>query len=400
MPTFVQLLGSPAIQHDGAWQSLPKGLVAALIYYLACEGTWQTREELAYLMWADVPEDKARKNLRNLLGRVRKFDFMTELEVEPSRIRWQVATDVASFQDLVTEDNYAQALQTYQGDFLASFYLDDAVEFSEWLESKRQKLQRLHQQAVLGHVEELEAQGLHGEAAQSLEPLRQADPFDEIILRRQLQNYQASGQASLALDAFEAFKTQLIHEFGADPEQATVDLVARIQQVPAEEVTASEEASTAVDTSARKANPHHNLPSQLTPFVGRELERQRIAEQLADLNCRLLTLVAPGGIGKTRLSLAVAYEKLAHFKDGVYFIPFEAVNDPEKMPYELANALNLNLSGQENPKAQLFSYLADKELLLVLDNLEHLISGVGLISELLAKTTALKILATSREQLN
>lgn len=395
MLTFVQLLGNPAIRHEGDWHSFPIGLAAALCYHLIYEGTWKTREELAYLLWADIPEANARKNLRNLVGRIRKLAFVDSLEVEQSRIRWTVGTDVASFKEFVANKDYTKAIQTYKGDLLAGFHVDGALEFGEWLEAEREELRRLYQKTVLNHVEVLGAQELFAEAADALDPLRKADPFDELVLRQQLQNYHASGRVNLAFEEFEAFKAQLLTEFGAEPELATLELIASLKEA---KVATPQRLRQTDEPAATKSL--HNLPTQLTPFIGREIEQRRANEQLADPGCRLLTLIAPGGMGKTRLSLSIAREQLEHFKDGVYFVPFAAVGESEQIPYEIASALKLDLSGQEEPLVQVLTHLANKELLLVLDNLEHLASGLGFISELLEKTAALKILATSREQLN
>ena len=132
-----------------------------------------------------------------------------------------------------------------------------------------------------------------------------------------------------------------------------------------------------------KAKPHHNLPVQPTQFVGREVEKAKLAEYLTDPACRLLSIVAPGGMGKTRLAIEVARTQIDQFAHGVWFASFVPVNAPEQMVYTIADALDIKFFGQREPKEQLVDYLAEKELLLVLDNLEHLLSGVGLIRELL-----------------
>jgi predicted ATPase len=105
-------------------------------------------------------------------------------------------------------------------------------------------------------------------------------------------------------------------------------------------------------------------------------------------------------MGKTRLAIEVARSQLDYFAHGVWFASFVAVNAPEQMVYTVADALGISFFGQREPKEQLVDYLADKELLLILDNLEHLLSGVGLIKELLEAAPKIKILATSRERLN
>ena len=143
-----------------------------------------------------------------------------------------------------------------------------------------------------------------------------------------------------------------------------------------------------------------NLPLQETPFIGREGELSQIADRLADPTCRLLTLVGPGGIGKTRLALQAAVEAVDTFADGVYFVPLTPVGATAFIASAVASALQFSLYGQENPEAQIIHYLRGKHLLLVLDNFEHLIENAKLLSEILKAAPALRILVTSRERLN
>lgn len=147
------------------------------------------------------------------------------------------------------------------------------------------------------------------------------------------------------------------------------------------------------------AHPH-NLPPQPTPFVGREEELRDIAARLADPACRLLTLVGPGGIGKTRLALQAAAAEIETFDHGVYFVPLAALNSDEFLVSAIAEALHFSFYQRDVPRAQLLSYLREKHMLLVLDNFEHIIAGAPLASELLASASQIKVLVTSRERLN
>lgn len=144
----------------------------------------------------------------------------------------------------------------------------------------------------------------------------------------------------------------------------------------------------------------HNLPPQSTPFVGRESELRAIAAQLAAPACRLLTLVGPGGIGKTRLALQAAAAQIENFPQGVYFVPLAALSSGEFLVAAIAEALHFSFYQRDTPQAQLYDYLREKHLLLVLDNFEHVMDGAGLTTELLIHAPYLKILATSRERLN
>ena len=146
--------------------------------------------------------------------------------------------------------------------------------------------------------------------------------------------------------------------------------------------------------------PSGNLPPQSTPFIGRENELAQIANRLADPGCRLLTLVGPGGIGKTRLALQAALERVGDYADGVYFVSLAPVGSNTFIASAIASALQISFYGQEDPEVQVVNYLREKHMLLVMDNYEHLLAGIGLLADMLAYAPRLKILATSRERLN
>ncbi|MGB3480018.1 MAG: tetratricopeptide repeat protein [bacterium] len=144
----------------------------------------------------------------------------------------------------------------------------------------------------------------------------------------------------------------------------------------------------------------HNLPIQATPFLGREKELVEIGKLLRDPSCRLLTLIGPGGIGKTRLAIQGAAEEIEDFAHGVYFIILEPLTSMDFLMSTIAEALRFSFYGQKDQKAQLLDYLREKEVLLILDNFEHLVEGAGIIADILSAAPKVKILVTSRELLN
>ncbi|OQY87207.1 MAG: hypothetical protein B6D41_12020 [Chloroflexi bacterium UTCFX4] len=153
--------------------------------------------------------------------------------------------------------------------------------------------------------------------------------------------------------------------------------------------------------------PKTNVPLPSTPLVGREAELDGIRHLLANADCRLITLIGPGGIGKTRLAIEFALRQRELFPDGVFFAPLASINAPELIVPALADAFAFSFSGPVEPKEQLFEHLARTQknsALLVLDNLEHLLAPsaatTDLIVELLRRCAHLKILCTSRERLN
>ena len=145
-------------------------------------------------------------------------------------------------------------------------------------------------------------------------------------------------------------------------------------------------------------SPPTNLPAEPTPFVGRRDELVEIMRQLG--GTRLLTLTGPGGIGKTRLALRTAAEIADEFEHGCFFVALAPLRSVEHLIQTIAEGLKFPLATHEDPQRQLHRYLRRKQLLLVMDNFEHLLEGAVIVSEILQAAPAVKILATSRERLN
>ena len=149
--------------------------------------------------------------------------------------------------------------------------------------------------------------------------------------------------------------------------------------------------------------PRISLPILPTPLIGRQREVEELGQLLRDPHCRLLTLVGPGGIGKTRLAIETASEVQTIYVDGVYFVPLAPVSATRYIVPVIADAIGFTFQSASliDPQIQLFQYLQEKQVLLVVDNLEHLLAepGVEVLAELLANAPRVKLLATSRESL-
>ncbi|MBL8164501.1 MAG: hypothetical protein JNJ61_21105 [Anaerolineae bacterium] len=156
----------------------------------------------------------------------------------------------------------------------------------------------------------------------------------------------------------------------------------------------------------------HNIPMNASPFVGRTRELADVLRLLADPACRLLTLVGPGGMGKTRLALEAARQMLdsdqqaeaanrpTEFPDGAFVVALQPIAAPEFIATAIADAVHYQFYEGDEPLEQLLCFLREKALLLVLDNFEHVLDGAGLVETLLTGAPGLKVLATSRERLN
>jgi len=151
------------------------------------------------------------------------------------------------------------------------------------------------------------------------------------------------------------------------------------------------------------ADSPHNLPHQPTPFIGRERELAELDKLISDPKTRLVTIVGPGGMGKTRLALATA-ERIfdsAKFPDGIFFVDLTPLNEARQIPLAVAEVLQIQLSGggEAGADQQLLNFLSDKAMLFILDNFEHVLEGAQLVNAMLATTLSIRVLITSRERL-
>ena len=143
----------------------------------------------------------------------------------------------------------------------------------------------------------------------------------------------------------------------------------------------------------------HNLPLQLTLFVGREGALADASSRLRDPGTRLLTLLGPGGTGKTRISLQLAAECLHDFTDGAFFVALDPVREPDQVAMAIASVLGLKEVGGSQVRGAVADFLEARNLLLVLDNFEQVVEAAPLVSDLLRRAPGLKIVVTSREAL-
>ncbi len=149
------------------------------------------------------------------------------------------------------------------------------------------------------------------------------------------------------------------------------------------------------------ATPRNNLPSQMTPFVGRENELHDLVHLLHDQSTRLVTLLAPGGMGKTRLALAAAEKLLTAFPDGVTFVSLAPlVSSVDLVPTVASQAGYQFQRNNQTPAQQLLDFFGSKKALLILDNFEHLLDSSSFVVDLLQSAPELRVLVTSREKLS
>ena len=358
----------------------PKPLL--LLAYLAVEGAKEKRH-LYELFWPDAADQAT--SLRMALSQVRKVDAnlfkSDERMVSPS-----LETDLSALQHAITECNPEKLLELYKGEFLQGFSLPDwSAELKEWVYSTREFITARVRAAFLQIAEAEAAKGKFVEAVQWVEKSYSLtkDNHEPEDLKR-LYALLVAGNSTLSGEV-----KKLSKEYGLELNLSRDDARARYF------VTVSEE-STEVRTIA------NNLPKAKTSFVGRDPELVELGRVLRQGEVRLLTLLGPGGMGKTRLALQLAHSELqeAHFAQGIYFVPLDVLDDPTQIPLVIAQTLGLNLQSKDEPFTVVKSAIGNKHMLLVLDNVEQLIDGVLLVSDLLESCPNLKLLVTSRERLN
>lgn len=389
--------------------------IRALLVYLALEGDRpHHRQSLAALLWPEMPEQTAMKNLRQSLHRLQQTideqsPGLSEALFTVTRQTVQcdsalLNVDVLHFLALLAAcerhphqhlhlchdclDRLRSAAALYQGEMLAGFSLPDSTAFEGWLLFRRERLQQQISNA-LGRLAAALAERGEAEAAFSYAGrLAALDPFDEEAHRLLMRLLAAAGQYSKALAQYESCRRVLREELGVEPAAETTALYRQIQ--------AAQQGK--ADISGGQPATLHHFPVQFTPFFGRRQESEQIEESFLDPECRLLTLLGPGGIGKSRLSLR-AGERLAAragFVDDVYFISLAAAQSTESLLTNILSGLGVTAAARSRPQESLFNYLRPRRCLLILDNFEQLVESASLLSEMLAAAPGLRLLLTSQ----
>lgn len=396
---------------DQAWR--PRTTATMLKLLALAPGYRLHRDEVMELLWPETPVAAAANRLHGILHAARRIlepglpprgrSAYLRMNGEhvvlcPDGALW---TDVAAFESAAAAAEVASepatsmaAITLYSGELLP----EDRYE--EWAVRRREELHNRYVVLLRRLAELCEAQGDLAGAIAALERLIVAEPADEPAHVALMRLYAATGRRTQALRLYNQFRETLQRELEVEPEAATQRLYEDILRgdVPLVQEVPAHGGVQAVGGVPPPAQRRHNLPAQLTSFIGREREMAEVTGLLT--TSRLVTLTGTGGCGKTRLALEVAARVVDRFTDGVWLVELAALTDGQLVVQAVASALGLRQQSGRPLLEMLVEYIQPRHLLVVLDNCEHLVADCAALADLLLRACPrLHILATSREPL-
>jgi non-specific serine/threonine protein kinase len=363
-------------------------------------GTAHRRERLAGMLWPDSLEETARDNLRHALWRVRKAlpaksvneyllaDDLT-ISFNASSEYWLDASSLENIGDDAPADKLISVLSEYQGELLPGFY-------DEWVLLEREHLNSIFENKMALLISLLHEEKRWQDILDWGERWIKLGQKPEPAYRALMSAHAAKGDMSKVAAVYERCIKSL-KEFGVEPSEQTVRLYEQLKS--GQGVASAENLFREQNQAKKEAGVRSSIPVPLTSFIGREKELKDIAKLLSA--SRLLTMIGPGGVGKTRLAIQTAHDSKKKFKDGVCWVDLVGLQDGLLIPQEIARALDVREVPNQPMLETLKTHLKSNGLLLVLDNCEHLIEACAQTADgLLAACPKLKILATSRERLD
>lgn len=380
---------------------------ALLCYLLLHRRAPQSRHHVAFNLWPDSSESQALSNLRNLLHRIRRAlphadDFIV---ADKLTLQWradaQYLLDVAQFEaalerakstDLAeVEQQLVVAVELYRGDLLPGNYDD-------WIIPLRAELQQRYRDALSQLIDLLENASEYQAAIQHCQRLLRLDPLDESVYILQMRLHSLNGDRSGVRQTFEQCVAVLRNELDADPDPMTQSAYHEyVHAQQSQKVLPPAGWPRRRSTRVIQTKP---LPTYSSPFLGREQELTQLGNVIIDPKCHLLTLVGLGGIGKTRLAVELAKQHAKHFVDGSAFVPLAGLTEFEQLILALAEAFNLPSQTQGSAVDLVVKELWDKQMLVVLDNMEQLVHEASQLPSLFDQLSNYTWLVTSRERLH
>lgn len=399
-----------------------------ILAYLALRiGQTVPRERLIDLFWPEMDLDQGRKSLNNALSSLRRqleppgTEFGSILFADRQNLRLNegaVETDVREFDVAIRRSSadgadvvalLRRATELYSGDLLPGCY-------EEWASLEGRRLLEAFLDASERLSDALEERGERGEAVAVMARAVAADPYRETLYARKIRLHLALGQPPLAAETYGEFERLLADELGEEPSSELRTLVEGLPR-PAprsSKPAAPQRVIEEIPVVATAPRFTSNLPRPTSRFFGREAERGALVSLLTDEDVRLVTLLGPGGAGKTRLAIEAARGLEEAFEGGAWWVGFADLNDGRLVGETIARAMRLSSSEGGSALENVLARLGSDRTLLVLDNLEQLIddessmlengeedldAATGVVRLLLERAPGLRILATSRHPL-
>ena len=382
------LLGPVQALRDGV--RLPIGgprQRAVLVRLLLDPGRVVPADVLISDVWDGTPPATARKTLQKYVSELRSSLGSTVVLSAGGGYAVDVdrrSVDTHRFEELLAANDHDGALALWRGEALAD--LPDVL----FAVAERARLDELRLVAVERHLAAALERGRHVEAAAQLAELARLHPMRERLCALFMLALYRSGRQVEALEAFTGHRRRLADELGIDPADELIALeraILRHDEGP--------------DSPLRRARPHAagNLQLPVSSFVGRESECGRVVESLRD--SRLVTLIGPGGVGKTRLAVEAAARTAADYAGGVWLVDLAGLADPALVAHQVATTLSIGNQPHQDDDATVVSALEHRPgLVLLLDNCEHVIDGAAALVDSIVRTCeGTRVLATSRRPL-
>ncbi len=406
-PLFLKLLGSPQILREGESVNLGTRKSLALIAYLATKKSAVQRDILDNLLWPESDSEKARRNLRGEIARIHRMLGDNIIISESQALKLNVAeinVDLWQLNAALEQGDTARVIELYKGNLLEGFYLKDSEVFESWLEEAREDLQTSITNTLESLVKQSDNKQQFVEALKYSKDIIKLDPLNEDAYLVAIRYTVILNDRIGGLNLYQELE-HMLAKFDVEPSQEAQLLAEKLKEsfenVQPIVDTSIEEPESPVTTNDLEAA--HNIPATVLPFFGREKELSIISNRLSLEQCRLLTIVGLGGVGKTRLAHEASKQALesGNFSAGVWWVPLVAITATDSIYFAIATALSLELDESSSVETQLLNKISDKKLLIVLDNFEHLLDdNLEPIKTLLSETKQLKLLITSRQPLN
>lgn len=401
MQTQVKIytLGTFIIERDGqVIEDFITQKTALLFTYLALHRGKHSRESLASLLWSDTTDTQALKNLRTVLSSLRKnvsdiVDISRRaVEIYPEANVW-VDAQVFSEGCNASNDAYADlaALESiaklYAGDFLADVKVRQAITLDDWIANTQHDLKQKHLQHLHCLVDACITQQAYNTGIAYARQLVTLDPFWEVAQRQLMRLLTFMNQPHEAQVQYDRLVQFLADELGAPPEEETTQLL--------EDIKAGKLQPAKVQTTTQAVV----LPD--VPYIEPVQDIDTLNRMINTPQCRLLTLLGIGGIGKTSLATQVAFRRRNQYPDGAFIVPVTAVKNEDSLADTILSTLNVD-SSSDNLTAcdRVIAHLKKCKLLLVLDSYEHLLPTTDLVRRILDETSDVQLMVTSRQPLN